>query len=106
MKTKNTILLFGIVIFLSACGTTETESPTIDITQIRTAAAETVVAELTQTAAASSPTPEPSATPTEDLATATAVPTLRGSDRNPKRSANRNHRSNPDPTTLRRCHLR
>jgi len=75
MKTKNTILLFGVVILLSACGTTATESPTIDVNQIRTAAAETVVAELTQTAAASSPTPKASPTPTEDLATATIVPT-------------------------------
>lgn len=59
-KLRNTAIL-GIML-LSACGSVTPSTPTLDINAIYTAAAQTVIVELTQTASASSPTPEATAT--------------------------------------------
>ena len=59
-KLRNTAIL-GIIL-LSACGSVTSSTPTLDINAIYTAAAQTVIVELTQTASASSPTPEATAT--------------------------------------------
>ena len=56
-----------VVLLLSACGANEPEPTPVDPAAIFTAAAETVAAQMTQTAAAWTPTPQPTATqaPTE-----------------------------------------
>lgn len=70
-------LLFSLI-FLSACGPAATPEPTpIDPVAIFTAAAETVAAQLTQTAVAFSPTPElPTATPVLPTATLSLAPVI------------------------------
>ncbi|OQX61864.1 MAG: hypothetical protein B5M51_06905 [Anaerolinea sp. 4484_236] len=74
MKAKFLITAFFTVILLSACGTSAPASPTPDVNAIYTAAAQTVVAELTQTAAVITPTIENTATETQAIPTETTVP--------------------------------
>ena len=66
---KKILVLISIASLLYACGSAEPAEPTVDINAIHTSAAQTVMAEFTQTAQAASPTPE--ATATEDF---TATP--------------------------------
>jgi hypothetical protein len=75
MKRKIFTLSFIIAILLTACGGNTPASPTSDINALYTMAAETVIAELTQTAAVNSATPEAIATKTQGVSTATVVPT-------------------------------
>ena len=75
MKIKFLTVAFLVAVLISACETAAPASPTLDANTIYTAAAETVIAELTQTAAANSPTPESTATETQTLQTETPVPT-------------------------------
>ena len=75
MKAKTFTLSFIFTILLSACGASPTASPTPDIYAIYTAAAETVIAEFTKTAAASPPTQAAASTATQGISTATLVPT-------------------------------
>ena len=75
MNLKLLASLFFTAIFLAACGTGAPASPTPDVFAIHTFAAETVVAELTQTAAVNSPTPQATATEIASQPTTTAVPT-------------------------------
>ncbi len=75
MKIKSVILLLLAALLVSACGVTETGTPTTDVNQIYTAAAETVIAELTQTAAVNTPTKKATATYTQLPETATQAPT-------------------------------
>ena len=73
MKTKIFTLSFIIAILLSACSGNAPATP--DVNAIYTAAAQTVIAELTQRAAMNTETPEVAATATQGLSTATTVPT-------------------------------
>ena len=75
MKKKFLSVAFLAAILISACGAVASSSPTPDVNDIYTAAAKTVIAELTQTSAANSPTPEVTATETQALQTDTPVPT-------------------------------
>ena len=75
MKIKFLSVAFLVAILISACGVVAPSSPTTDVNDIYTAAAKTVIAELTQTSAANSPTPEVTATETQALQTDTPVPT-------------------------------
>lgn len=80
LKRAITLIVFASLLY--ACGSTATVEPTLDVNAIHTFAAETVIAEFTQTARAASPTsamtatqaltetPEATRAPTE-----TAVPT-------------------------------
>jgi hypothetical protein len=75
---KKVLLLLALASLLYACGPTAPVEPTIDVNAIHTFAAETVIAEFTQTARAVPPTLEATATVTPDattLPTDTAVPT-------------------------------
>lgn len=75
---KKVFLLIALASLLYACGPTAPVEPTIDVNAIHTFAAETVIAEFTQTARAVPPTLEATATVTPDattLPTDTAVPT-------------------------------
>ncbi len=61
--TKPILLLTLVGLLLAACGSSEPAQPTPDVTTIHTIAAQTVIAEFTQTAlAAPTDTPEPTAT--------------------------------------------
>ncbi|MGC1378326.1 MAG: NBR1-Ig-like domain-containing protein [Anaerolineales bacterium] len=66
MKTKNCICTIFFLLFLTSCsGGAVAPTPTpVDIGAVQTAAAETIFANLTQTAAAYTATPELTATPT------------------------------------------
>jgi hypothetical protein len=75
MKINFLITAFLTAVLLSACGTSLPASPLPDANVIYTSAAQTVVAELTQTAAANTSTPEATATETQAAQTATTVPT-------------------------------
>ena len=75
MKVKIFTLSFILTFLLSACGASSTASPTLDIYAIYTAAAETVIAEFTKTAAVSPPTQAVVSTATQGISTATLVPT-------------------------------
>ena len=75
MKTKAFTLSFIIAILLTACGGNASASPTPDVNAIYTTAAETVIAELTRTAAIFTATQAISATETQGIARSTAVPT-------------------------------
>ncbi len=75
MKRKVFTLFFILAILLTACGGNTPASPTADINALYTMAAETVIAELTQTAAVNSATPDAIATNTQAVLTATSVPT-------------------------------
>jgi len=75
MKTKVFTVSFIIAILLTACGGNAPASPTPDVDAIYTTAAETVIAELTQTAAVNTAIPEEPATATQGVFTATTVPT-------------------------------
>ena len=68
------ILSFFTVILLGACGNPPA-SPTPDFYAIHTAAAQTVVAELTQASIENTATPEATFAAVESLSTATTVPT-------------------------------
>ena len=75
MNLKTRVILSLTAVFLTACGANAPASPTPDVFAIHTFAAQTVIAELTQTAAANSPTPEATATEIVSQPTTTAVPT-------------------------------
>jgi hypothetical protein len=81
MKTANLISVLLTVILLTACASsgTATSTPTaIDINALQTAAVETIVANITETAAAQ-PTQEPpteTITPAPEKPTETVTPTL------------------------------
>lgn len=60
MKPKLIIAILSVIL-LSACGPDTPASPTTDVNALYTAAAETFVAQLTQTAEALTPTPEANA---------------------------------------------
>lgn len=75
MKAKGISVLLLVALFLGACSPSEVGTPTPDVDQIYTAAAQTVIAELTQTAAVTTATSAATATPTSTAGTATAVPT-------------------------------
>jgi len=70
---KRVFLLIALVSLLYACGPTAPVVPTIDANAIHTAAAETVIAEFTQTARAAPTIPAATAT---QAVTSTAAPTL------------------------------
>ena len=65
---RKIIMLIVLASLLHACGSPELAEPTIDVGSIHTAAAETVIAEFTQTAQAAPPT---SASTSTEAATAT-----------------------------------
>ena len=71
---KKILPLICIASLLYACGSTPVE-PTVDVSAIHTAAAQTVIAEFTQTARAVPPTPEATATATFTATPATPLPT-------------------------------
>ena len=76
MKAKGIIFTLLVTLLISsACTPTETGEPTADVESIYTMAAETVVAELTETAAVNTPTRLPTATYVPAERTATPVPT-------------------------------
>ena len=75
MKAEFLITAFLSFILLSACGSSVPASPTPDFYAIHTAAAQTVVAELTQNSMANTATPEATFAVAESLSTATTVPT-------------------------------
>ncbi len=75
MKRRIFTLSFIIAVLLTACGGNTPASPTQDIHALYTMAAETVIAELTQTAAVNSATPEATSTEAPSLSTPTWVPT-------------------------------
>ena len=75
MKIKDLFTAFLTVIFLSACGTSAPASPTPDIDAIYTVAAQTVLAEFTQTVAAYASTSEATATETQGVQSITTSPT-------------------------------
>jgi len=75
MKAKFIIVSFLAIFFLSACGNNAPVSPTPDINAIYTIAAETVMAELTQTGTVNTPKPEATTTATQAAEIATSVPT-------------------------------
>jgi hypothetical protein len=70
---KKIVLFLALASLLYACGPTAPVAPTIDVDAIHTAAAETVIAEFTQTARAVPPTSAATAT---EAVTATPVATL------------------------------
>ena len=70
---KKVVLSIALASLLTACNSSETAAPTIDTNAIHTAAAETVIAEFTQTAAAIPPTVEATLT---EATTATPLATL------------------------------
>jgi len=70
---KRVFLVIALVSLLYACGPTAPVAPTIDANAIHTAAAETVIAEFTQTARAAPTIPAATAT---QAVTSTAAPTL------------------------------
>lgn len=73
MKTKLSVPILAAALLIGACAPAAPAEPTPDIVSIRTSAAETVVAEITLTAAAFTATP--SITPTEEiLPTNTVIP--------------------------------
>jgi len=72
---KKILVLISIASLLYACGTPEPVEPTVDISAIHTSAAETVMAEFTQTAQAMPPTPEATATEAFTATPETPIPT-------------------------------
>ena len=75
MNFRFLAIAFLAAILLVACGTNAPASATPDVFAIHTFAAQTVVAELTQTAAVNTQTPEATSTEIGAPSTATAVPT-------------------------------
>ena len=75
MKAKFIIVSFLTIFLLSACGENVPVSPTLDINAIYTIAAETVVAELTQTGIVNTSTPKATTTATQAAEIATSTPT-------------------------------
>lgn len=83
MKTKLLVLILIGAILIPACAPASTPAPTQDVSLIKTAAAQTVIANLTATASASTATPLPPPTNTAEPAntpavTPSATPTLPG----------------------------
>jgi len=74
---KKIVLFLALASLLYACGPTAPVAPTIDVNAIHTAAAETVIAEFTQTARAVPPTSAATAT---EAVTATPVATTEPTD--------------------------
>ncbi len=72
MKTNLSVTL-AVVLLLAACAPAAPIEPTPDVNAIRTSAANTVVAELTLTAAAFTPTSAPTETPPSEVPTETAT---------------------------------
>jgi len=75
MKAKFIIVSFLTIFLLSACGENVPVSSTPDINAIYTIAAETVVAELTQTGIVNTSTPKATTTATKAAEIATSEPT-------------------------------
>ncbi len=75
MRTKGIIFALLATLLITACTPAETGTPTADVDQIYTAAAQTVIAELTQTAAVTTATSAATATSVPEQETATPVPT-------------------------------
>ena len=76
MNAKHIFFLFLLVLLVAACAPTPTPPPTVDINALSTAAAETVIANITGTALAEPPTPQPTATETLPTETPTLTPTV------------------------------
>jgi hypothetical protein len=72
---KKILPLIFITSLLYACGSAEPAEPTVDVNAIHTAAAQTVMAEFTQTAKAIPPTPEATATEAFTATPETPLPT-------------------------------
>jgi hypothetical protein len=72
---NKTISLILLGLFLSACGPTTAGQATPDVNTIHTAAAQTVIAEFTQTAVAAPPTQVPTDTQAPTATSETMVPT-------------------------------
>jgi len=72
---KKILILVSIASLLYACGTSETVEPTADVSAIHTSAAQTVMAEFTQTAKAIPPTAEATATEAFTATPETPLPT-------------------------------
>ena len=71
---KKGLILLVLTSLLYACGPTSPVAPTLDTNAIHTAAAETVIAEFTQTARALPPTSAASTTAAETPTTASTLP--------------------------------
>ncbi len=87
---KPILLLTLLGLFFTACGPREPTEPTPDVSVIHTIAAQTVIAEFTQTAQAAptatpevTPTEEPTATPEAPLPTAKVATDLNGASPTP-----------------------
>ena len=76
MRSKHIALTILLALLIAACAPTATPAPTADINAISTAAAETVVANITGTAQAEPPTPLPTATEALPSPTETITPTV------------------------------
>ena len=76
MRSKHIALTILLALLIAACAPTATPPPTADINAISTAAAETVVANITGTAQAEPPTPLPTATEALPTPTETITPTV------------------------------
>lgn len=72
---KKILPLILIASLLYACAPAEPAAPTVDVSAIHTAAAQTVIAEFTQTAQAVPPTPESTATEAFTATPETPLPT-------------------------------
>lgn len=76
MTVKHFTLLALFILLIAACTPAPTAAPTADISAISTAAAQTVIANITGTAQAAPPTPQPSATLALATETPSATPTV------------------------------
>ncbi|MBV6395885.1 MAG: hypothetical protein HFACDABA_01472 [Anaerolineales bacterium] len=76
MNPKQIAITLLLIVALAACAPTPTPAPTPDIAAISTAAAETVIANITGTAQAEPPTPLPTATEILSTDTPTVTPTV------------------------------
>lgn len=84
MKISHIIVLLISVALLAACGSQAEATPTPDVNALYTAAAQTIIAETTQTAAAWTVTPQPTPTeteaftPTPEITSTPEAPTAEG----------------------------
>jgi hypothetical protein len=76
LKMAGLNALLAIAILGAACGPTETPTPTVDANMLYTAAAQTVVAELTQNAPPPTPIPTNTQAPTMTMAALPTIPPL------------------------------
>lgn len=76
MKLKHFTLILLLALLIAACAPASTPAPTPDISAISTAAAETVIANITGTALAEPPTPLPTATEALPTEAPTSTPTV------------------------------